>query len=84
LHLPAVVAMITVTGLGVACPLTVLESHARRAAGWATYDGGFISHYLIEPWHPAGITAPIRLAIIASWLVPNVVAYVAVVRWSRL
>jgi hypothetical protein len=83
LHLPALVAMMTVTGLGAACPLTVLESQARRAAGWDAYDGGFISHYLVEPWHPAGITPPIRLAIIAIWLVPNTVAYVAVVRWLR-
>jgi hypothetical protein len=83
LHLPAVVAMSTVTAIGVSCPLTVLELWARQGAGWNTYDGGFISHYLVEPWHPAGITPPIRLAIIAIWLVPNVVAYVAVLRWAR-
>lgn len=83
LHLPAVLAMSVVTGVGMSCPLTVLERRARQGAGWNTYDSGFISHYLVEPWHPAGITPPIRLAIIAIWLVPNIVAYVAVVRWVR-
>jgi hypothetical protein len=81
LHLPAVVAMSTVTAIGASCPLTVLERRARHGAGWETYDSGFIAHYLVEPWHPAGITAPIRLAIVAIWVVPNVVAYIAVVRW---
>ena len=83
LHLPAVIAMSTVTAIGVSCPLTVLERQARQGAGWKTYDSGFISHYLVEPWHPGGITPPIRLAIIAIWLLPNVVAYIAVVRWAR-
>jgi hypothetical protein len=83
LHLPAVIAMSTVTAIGVSCPLTVLELRARQGAGWKTYDSGFISHYLVEPWHPAGITPPIRLAIIAIWVVPNAVAYIAVLRWAR-
>jgi Protein of Unknown function (DUF2784) len=83
LHLPAVIAMTTVTAVGMSCPLTVLERRARQGAGWDTYDSGFVSHYFVEPWHPSGITPSIRLAIIAIWLVPNVVAYIAVVRWVR-
>jgi hypothetical protein len=83
LHLPAVVAMTTVTAVGISCPLTELELLARDGAGWETYDNGFVSHYLVEPWHPAGITPPIRLAIIAIWLVPNVIAYIGVLRWVR-
>jgi hypothetical protein len=83
LHLPAVLAMTAVTGVGVSCPLTVLETRLRQSAGWDAYDAGFISHYLVEPWHPSGITSPIRVAIIAIWLVPNVIAYIAVLRWLR-
>lgn len=82
-HLPAVVAMTVVTSLGADCPLTVLETRFRERASWDTYQNGFIDHYLVEPWHPAGITPPIRLAIIAIWIVPNLVAYLAVIRWAR-
>ena len=81
-HLPAVLAMAAVASVGADCPLTDLEAHFRERAGWAPYDTGFISHYLVEPWHPAGITTPIRFGIIAIWLVPNVLAYVVVVRWA--
>src|SRR5262245_61851184 len=74
--------MTAVTSVGADCPLTVLEHHVRVAAGWKPYETGFVSHCLVEPWHPAGITPPIRVAIIAIWLVPNVVAYAIVVRWA--
>lgn len=82
-HLPAVLAMTAVTTAGADCPLTVLENHFRERAGWQPYERGFIAHYLVEPWHPSGITPTIRLGIIAIWLVPNLLAYLAVVRWAR-
>jgi hypothetical protein len=82
-HLPAVLAMTAVTSIGLDCPLTDLENHFRERAGWSRYETGFISHYLVEPWHPSGINTPIRFGIIAIWLVPNVLAYVGVVRWAR-
>jgi hypothetical protein len=55
-HFPAVIAMTAVTSIGADCPLTVLENHFREQAGWGRYETGFISHYLVEPWHPTGIT----------------------------
>jgi hypothetical protein len=82
-HLPAVVAMTVVTLAGADCPLTAIENWFRRRAGWAPYGSGFVSHYLVEPWHGAGITLSIRIAIIAIWIVPNVAAYAAVYRWQR-
>jgi hypothetical protein len=82
-HLPAVAAMAAVSATGSDCPLTVLETHFRQRAGWSTYDTGFISHYLVEPWHPAGITPIIRAAIVAVWVVPNALAYATVLRWRR-
>jgi len=75
LHVPAIVAMATVAGAGADCPMTVLEARFRARAGWSRHETGFISHYLIEPWHPAGITRSIRAAIIAAWILPNVTAY---------
>lgn len=80
-HLPAVVAMMAVTSVGADCPLTVWENDFRERAGWDRYDTGFISHYFVEPWHPAGITPSIRAAIIAIWIIPNVIAYSAVIWW---
>jgi hypothetical protein len=82
LHVPAIVAMATVAGAGADCPMTVLEARFRARAGWPRHETGFISHYLIEPWHPAGITRSIRAAIIAAWILPNVTAYgVLARRW---
>ena len=75
LHLPVVLAMAAVTLTGSDCPLTTLEKHLREAAGWGVYDTGFISHYLVEPWHPAGITSGVRLLVIAGWILPNIVGY---------
>ena len=65
------------------CPLTELEDRFRERAGWPPHETGFISHYLVEPWHPAGINTPIRLGIMAISLVPNILAYTVVVRWAR-
>jgi hypothetical protein len=82
LHVPAIVAMATVAGAGADCPMTVLESRFRARAGWPSHETGFISHYLIEPWHPAGITRSVRVALIAAWIIPNVTAYgVLARRW---
>ena len=74
-HVPAIVAMSVVAGAGADCPMTVAEARFRARAGWTAHETGFISHYLIEPWHPAGITPRVRLGIIAAWIVPNVTAY---------
>jgi hypothetical protein len=82
-HLPLVLAMTAVASVGADCPLTTLEDRFRERAGWPPHRTGFISHYLVEPWHPAGVTTPIRIGIIAIWVIPNVVAYVGVVRWAR-
>ena len=82
LHVPAIAAMATIAGAGADCPMTVLEARFRASAGWPRHETGFISHYLIEPWHPAGITRSIRAAIIAAWILPNVTAYgVLARRW---
>jgi Protein of Unknown function (DUF2784) len=83
LHLPVVVAMATVSLAGADCPLTVLENHFRELGGWERYGSGFISHYLVEPLHPAGITPAVRALIIALWVVPNALAYAVVVRDRR-
>jgi len=70
-HVVAVIAMATVNLLGMDCPLTVWQKHFMSHP----YRDGFVDHYLVKPLHPAGTTAPVRLLIIACWVVPTAAAY---------
>ena len=61
-YVPATSARTTIAGAGADGPMTVLEARFRAVPpGGPCHETGFISHYLIEPWHPAGITRSIRL-----------------------
>jgi hypothetical protein len=83
-HILAVIAMVIVRGLGHDCPLTWLENRFRVRGGWDSYEPqGFISHYLVRPWHPSGINLGINAAIAAIWIVPNVLVYGSLVRRWR-
>lgn len=82
----AVVAgiILAVNLAGAACPLTELELELRAWAGEAPYSGGFISHYLVEPWHPEGVTPAVDRGIYAVALTPNVLGYgLHAARWRR-
>jgi len=46
LHLAIIAFVVASTWLGIACPLTALESRLRLRAGQASYDGGFIEHWV--------------------------------------
>jgi hypothetical protein len=46
MHLTSIVGVMLETWFGVACPLTVLESHWRGQAGQAGYETGFIGTWL--------------------------------------
>lgn len=83
LHLAAAAATTAVFLAGMDCPLTVWEKQARVAAGWGSYDGGFLDHYLVRPWHPSGMTWWIVLGILAIWLVPSVVGHAVRIRRVR-
>ncbi len=80
LHIPVAVAIAVVNAVGAKCPLTELELHLRQSVGEHPYTGGFISHYLVEPVHPAGVTPGVRLTIYAIAIIPNVVAYTVLFR----
>ena len=45
-HLTAIAVVAAEAWLGVVCPLTTLEMWLRTRARAATYDGGFIEHWL--------------------------------------
>jgi hypothetical protein len=74
-HLAAVGAAVAVNLAGADCPLTRLEKHLDLRAGRRPYESGFLSHYLIEPVYPKGITGRVNLAILATWVVPTSLAY---------
>jgi hypothetical protein len=76
-HAPLLVAIATINLTHVECPLTSLELWLRRAADAPGYSGGFISHYLVEPHHPAGITPGVRVALYVIAGTPNAFAYAA-------
>lgn len=74
-HLGAIGAALAINLTGSDCPLTVWEKHFLRLAGEEPYESGFISHYLVEPIHPAGIDGRVNLILLAAWLIPTAFAY---------
>ena len=74
-HLGAIVIAVGINLTGSDCPLTVLEKRFIRRGNQVPYESGFISHYLVEPIHPTGITGRVNLALLSLWIVPTFVAY---------
>lgn len=74
-HLPLAVGILVVNLVGADCPLTTLELHLRHAAAEPGYSGGFVDHYLVRPFHPAGVTPTAGLLLYALAILPNVLAY---------
>lgn len=56
LHVPAALWGIAIEFAGWVCPLTPLEQQLRLAAGLASYQGGFIEHYILPLLYPVGLT----------------------------
>ena len=79
-HLPCAVwgALIELTGL--ICPLTPLEKWLRDQAGFASYEGGFIAHYIVPILYPAGLTRGVQLVLGVFVVTLNVAVYVG---WWR-
>ncbi|MCW8818886.1 MAG: DUF2784 domain-containing protein [Ignavibacteriaceae bacterium] len=74
IHLPAVVWAALIEWKGWICPLTPLENYLRYKARLASYEEGFIEHYLFPVIYPAGLTPQIQyflgvLVIAANFLV---------------
>jgi hypothetical protein len=74
-QLALVAAVVAVAVAGAPCPLTELELALRAAGGVDPYRGGFIEHYLVEPVHPAGLTARVQVLLHAVAVAANLVAY---------
>jgi hypothetical protein len=63
LHLPAVAWGIYIELSHKICPLTPLENHLRALGGAATYQGGFVDHYIMPVLYPNGLTPAMQVAI---------------------
>jgi hypothetical protein len=74
-HLGAIAITVAINLTGSECPLTVAEHRLLEASGRAPYPNGFVSHYLVEPFHPAGIDGRVNLAVLGVWMVPTGLAY---------
>jgi len=83
-HIAAIATALAINLTGSDCPLTELEKHLLRASGRRVYDGGFISHYLVEPIHPAGIDGRVNLLLLSEWIVPTAAAYALHARRTKL
>ena len=73
-HLLAIVFVVAETWVGQVCPLTTIEASLRREAGDATYEGGFIAHWLHEllyidapTWAFAVCYTAFAGLVVASW-----------------
>jgi hypothetical protein len=71
LHIPAVVWGAALEFGGWVCPLTPIEQQLRLAAGLASYQGGFIEHYILPLLYPAELTRSLQLILGAAVLLIN-------------
>ena len=73
-HVAAIAVVVAQAWLGVACPLTTLESALRENAGEAGYETSFIEHWLTAilfyeapPWVFTASYTVFGLVVAAAW-----------------
>lgn len=76
LHLAAIAFIVIETWIGVACPLTTLESWLREQTGGEAYPQGFIEYWLsallfyeAPPWVFVSVYTVFGLLVVAAWQV---------------
>jgi len=82
-HVPAAIWGVLIEYGGWICPLTPLENWLRRTAGQASYQGGFVEHYIIPALYPLGLTRATQWALGTIVLVVNVGVYGALLDRRR-
>jgi hypothetical protein len=81
LHVPALLWAALVITMGWVCPLTPLENALRRSAHEASYEGGFIEHYLLAAIYPPGLTRELQIYLALLLILVNLGVYAA--QWRR-
>ncbi len=79
-HLPCAIYGALIEFVGWYCPLTPLENWLRLRAGAATYDTGFIEHYVMPVLYPEGLTRTVQLVLGLGVVTINAVLYGLVAR----
>jgi hypothetical protein len=77
LHLPAAFWGMYVEWSGRICPLTPLENYWRELGGGATYEGGFVDHYIMPVLYPADLTRDFQVTLGLLILLINLLLYTA-------
>ena len=80
LHIPVVAWGALTEFLGLICPLTPLEIWLRQQAGVDSYQGGFISHYLVPLIYPPGLTPGTQWLLGGGLVIFNILIYAWVYR----
>ena len=75
MHVPAAIWGVLIEYAGWICPLTPLENWLRRAGGQASYQGGFVEHYVIPVLYPLGLTRATQWVLGTIVLAVNIGAY---------
>jgi hypothetical protein len=75
LHLPAVAWGVFIELSGRVCPLTPLENEMRRRGGGATYEAGFVEHYVMPVLYPSALTREVQWWLGGAVLVINIAVY---------
>jgi len=75
IQVPTVIWSSAINLVGWTCPLTPLEKRLRVAGGGASYQGGFIHHYLGPLVYPRGMPRTLSLVAGVSVLVGNAIVY---------
>lgn len=81
-HVPAALWGGAIELGGWICPLTPLENELRERAGAATYEGGFVEHYLLPLLYPAALDRDLQTALGIGVLVLNAAVYTWI-GWRR-
>ena len=74
-QLPAAAWGFFVEVTGRTCPLTVLENYLSTQAGRASYDGGFVEHYLVSLIYPTGLSRDMQFIFAGIVVVLNLAIY---------
>jgi hypothetical protein len=83
LQIPVALVVLGLFVTGSDCPLTDLELWLREQAGAPGYTGGFIGHYMTEPFGQPITATTTQVIVISIGLVPNVVGYTLLARRAR-
>jgi len=81
LHVPVVAWAVLVEVYLKYCPLTPLENRLRAEGGLATYDTGFIAHYILPLIYPPGLTPALQLLL--GLLLAASYAVIYALAWRR-